>query len=271
VKENKGLYLYCVRGKASSQFTAKGIDGKEKVFVLPYQDVEAVVSNVCLEEFDSEEIKHKAQEDLNWIKNKAQIHEAVIEKAMRYDGKILAVIPMSFGTIFKSREKIKQILDEDYSKFQTILKNLQGKQEWSVKVYLVNRKVLEEEIKNSNEVVKSKEKEIASMPKGMAYFFEKQIKEIIASELNKEIENYMHDFFLILKRYAEIGLKGKILEKEFTGKLESMILNAIYLIQEKNIQDFKQEIKRLNREMEPKGFKFEYSGPWPPYNFVKVQ
>jgi len=118
--------------------------------------------------------------------------------------------------------------------------------------------------------VKAKEKEIAAMPRGMAYFFEKQLAELISSEINKEIENYAQDFFLALKKYVETSLKGKILDREFTGKFEPMVLNAIYLIQEKKIEDFKKKIDQLSREMEPKGFRFEYSGPWPPYNFAKI-
>ncbi len=270
MKENKALYLYCIRGKANPKFTKKGIDGQGEVFVLPYQNLEAVVSEVPLKEFDSEEIKYKAQEDLNWIKEKAQIHEIVVEEAMQGNGEILAVIPMGFGTVFKSRKKIYQKLEEHYSKFENILVGLQEKQEWGVKVYLANRKVLEEEVINSNETVKAKEKEIAAMSRGMAYFFEKQLAELISSEINKEIENYAQDFFLVLKKYAETGIKGKILDKELTGKIEPMILNAIYLIQAKRIEDFKKKIDQLSREMEPKGFRFEYSGPWPPYNFVKV-
>ena len=264
-----GLYLYCIREKAHQRFTTKGIEGKGKVFILPYQDLEAVVSEVPLEEFDSEEIQQKAQEDLNWIKEKSQLHEAVVEDAMRGNGNTSAVIPMTFGTIFKSREKIQQTIEEHYSEFGNLLTVLQGRQEWGVKVYLANRKALEEIIKN-NDIVKATQKKIVAMPKGMAYFFEKQMAEHISSEMTKEIENYTQDIFLALKKHAETGIKGKILDKELTGKSEPMVLNAIYLIHKKKVHNFKKEIERLSTKMQPKGFQFEYSGPWPPYNFAKV-
>lgn len=270
MKNNKGFYLYCIRGKADSKFSTKGIDGEGEVFTFPYQDLEAVVSEVSLEEFGSEEIKQKAQEELNWIKEKAQLHEVVIEEAMQNNGGTLPVIPMSFGTIFKSIEKIRQTLEEHYTKFNTVLAGLRGKQEWGVKVYLINLKILEEEVKNRNGALKAKEKEIAAMPKGMGYFFKKQMAELISSEVAKEIENNVDNFFLALNKQAVAGIKGKILDKEITGKSESMVLNGIYLIRERKTEDFKNEIGRLSRETGPRGFRFEYSGPWPPYNFVKV-
>jgi len=270
MKENNALYLYCIRGKTDSKFFIKGIDGQAAVFTITYQHLEAVVSEVSVQEFGSAEIQQKAREDLNWIKEKALIHEAVIEAAMQGNGKIIAVIPMCFGTIFTSLASIQQTIENDYLKFEKTLRDLQGKQEWGVKIYLENGQSLEDEVKIRNEVVKAKNKELLVMSKGMAYFFGKQIKEIVDSEVNNTIETYMQDIFLDLKQHSENGLKGKILEKEFTGKAEPMVLNAFYLIQEGRIENFKSEIKRLSAEMGPKGFRLEYSGPWPPYNFARL-
>lgn len=270
MKGKKALYLYCIRGKTDSKFFMKGIDGQGDVFTLPYQNLEAVVSAVQLEEFDSEEIKQRAQTDIHWIKDKALIHEAVIEAAMHCNGKIIAVIPMCFGTLFTSLASIQQIFKKSYLKLENTLRNLQGKQEWGVKVYLENSKALEDEVQIRNEVLKAKKKELLTMSKGRAYFFEKQIKETIDAEVKNSIETYMQDIFLDLEYHSETSLKGKILEKEFTGKLEPMVLNAFYLVQERNIEIFKSEINRLSAEIGPKGFRLEYSGPWPPYNFAQL-
>jgi len=270
VKAKKAIYLYCIRGKTDSKLLTKGIDGRGTVFTLTYQHLEAVVSEVSVREYDSEEIQQKAREDLNWIKEKALIHEAVIEAAMRCNGKIIAVIPMCFGTIFTSRASIQQTIEKNYSKFEKTLRDLQGKQEWGVKIYLANSRALEDKVKNGNEVIKAKAKELASMSKGAAYFFEKQIRELVDSEVNNTIGTYMDAIFLDLELHSETGLKGKILEKELTGKSEPMVLNAFYLIQEDRIEYFKWQIKRLSAEMGPKGFRLEYSGPWPPYNFARL-
>ena len=99
------LYLYCLRESTESApaITTKGIDGKGEVFVFPYRELEAIVSN-SPEEFTSEEIQKKAQEDLNWIKEKAVAHEKVIEQAMGKDNEALSLIPMRFGTISRTRQ-----------------------------------------------------------------------------------------------------------------------------------------------------------------------
>jgi uncharacterized protein YcgL (UPF0745 family) len=226
------------------------------------------VSKVSLEEFASEGIQKKAKEDLNWIKEKAIIHESVIEEAMGKNDKILSVIPMRFGTIFKEEARIEETLDKDYSKIKEVLDTIRGKQEWSVKIYLKDREKFEQVIKEKNEAIIEKEKELATLPEGMAFFMEEELKGVIAKEVEKELNNVLEGLFERLRKQAVASIKIKILGKELTGRREPMILNAAHLISKEKIENFKEDAERLNQEIQTKGFYIEYSGPWPPYNFV---
>lgn len=266
----EGLYLYCIRKRidASSPFSTKGIDEKGEVFVIPFRELEAVLSKVSIEEFSSEEIQKRAQEDLSWIKEKALAHERVIEEAMRKDDEVLSLIPMRFGTIFKERERLEETLNKDYPRIREVLDKIRGKQEWSVKVYLMDREKFEQVIKEKNEAIKEKEKEIASLPEGMAFFMEEELKEVVSKEVDKELNNIVEDFFESLGKQAVDAKKCKVLEKELTGRGEPMVLNAAYLISEEKIEDFKKAAEALNQQIQENGFCLEYSGPWPAYNFT---
>jgi len=266
----EGLYLYCIRKRidTSSPFSTKGIDEKGEVFVIPFRELEAVVSKVSIEEFSSEEIQKKAQEDLSWIKEKALAHERVIEEAMRKDDEVLSLIPMRFGTIFKEKERLEETLNKDYPKIREVLDKIRGKQEWSVKVYLKDREKFEQVIKEKNETIKEKEKEIASLPEGMAFFMEEELKEVVSKEVDKELNNIVEGLFESLGKQAVVSTKNKPLENELTGRQEPMILNAAYLISEEKIKDFKKAAEALNQQIQTNGFCLEYSGPWPAYNFT---
>lgn len=266
----EGLYLYCIREKTEEHptFSIKGIDEKGEVFALIHRELEAVVSKISLEEFGSSEIQKKSQEDLGWIKEKAVAHEKVIEEAMRNKDNVLSVIPMRFGTIFKEKTSLKKALNKDYAKIKEVLERIRGKQEWSVKIYLKDRQKLEQAVKEKNEVIKEKEKEIASLPEGMAFFMEEELKEVISKETNRELKNIVDVSFESLKKKTADSIRNKILEKELTGRSEPMVLNAAYLVPEEKIEDFKKEIEDLNQKMQAKGFCLEYGGPWPAYNFT---
>lgn len=265
----EGLYLYCIREKTEDApaISERGIDGKGEVFTLAYRKLEAVVSKVSLEGFTSEEIQKKAQEDMGWIKEKAIIHEKIVEEAMRCNDKVLSLIPIRFGVIFKDRERLEKTLNEDYLSIKEVLERIRDKQEWSVKVYIKDREKIEQMIKEKSEVIKEKEKEIASLSEGMAFFMEEELKEVISEEMDKELNNIAEDLFERLNKQAVASVKSKILGKELTGRREPMILNLAYLVPEEKVESFKKEAKGLNQEIQAKGFYLEYSGPWPVYNF----
>ena len=265
----KGFYLYGICPfikikKLSDKDTSEGIGGG-KVFRILYQDIEAIVSEVSLKEFGSEEIQRKAAEDLEWIKDKALMHEKVIETAMNSRG---LIIPMKFGTIFKDRERLISSLKKDYLKFKNLLRSLQGKEERSVKIYCKSE-LFENEIKKKSPIIQSKLEEIKSLPTGRQYFLEDEVNEMAKKEARNSINNnYIPLFLEKLKELSEELKENRILGKELTQRNEPMIFNGAFLIKKEKVDKFRGEIQKLQAEYGKIGFTFESSGPWPPYNFV---
>lgn len=268
----EGLYLYCIRERIEGGpiISMRGVDGRGEAYALPFNDLEAVVSKVSFEEFGSEEIQRKAREDLEWIKEKAIGHARIVEGAMRANGRLLNLMPMRFGAIFKSEEKLRERLGESYSEIKGILKGIRGGQEWGVKAYLIDRKKIERMIEERSETIRGKEREMASLPEGMAFFMEEELREVISREVEEELNGMKEGLFERLKRQAVASIKCKFLGKELTGREEPMILNAAFLIPEENMENFKKEIARLNQQIGQDGFLLECSGPWPPYNFTSM-
>ena len=266
----EGFYLYCVRKSrgASSVFLTKGIDEKGEVFTRTYQGLEAVVSLVPLDEFDSEIIQVKARNDLQWIKEKAVLHETVIEEAMRNGGEILSLIPMKFGTIFKEEKALQETLSKHHEQFKDTLDKLEGKQEWGVKAYLTDQQMFEQAVKENNAAIQKKAREIAGLPEGMAFFMEEELKEVISCEVNKELNHVVEGLYESLSRQAEFSVQNHILGRELTGKREPMVFNAACLVAGGKIEEFKEAARRLNQEIQKRGLDLEFSGPWPAYHFA---
>lgn len=265
----KGLYLYGICPsqkikKLSVKNTGRGIGGG-KAFPIPYKDIEAIVSEVSLREFGSEEIQRRARGSPAWIKDKALMHEKVIETAMNDSHGI--IIPMKFGAIFKNRESLVSSLKKDYLKFKELLGSLQGKEERSVKIYLKSQ-LLENEIKKNLPAIKKKLEGIKSLPAGRQYFLEEEINEMTKREARKALNDYITIFLEKLNGLAEKLKENKILGKELTEKSDPMVFNGAFLIKKEKVDKFRGEIQKLQDEYKEVGFTFESSGPWPPYNFV---
>ncbi len=270
-KNEDNLYLYCVRERRANELNVTGIFNQEKVFSIVCKNLEAIVSIVPQNQFDDTDIKKKAREDINWIKEKAQLHEAIVEKAMYHSSEIYPVIPMRFGTIFKSKEKINHLLTKHYHQYSNTIARLTKKQEWSVKVYLTHQDRITDHVVSTNEFIKKEQADVAVLPKGMAYFMQKKLNEMVKNAVDDKMNQYVHDIIERLEKHSTGRHEGKLLGPEFTGKKATMVLNAILLIHEESVLDLIEAIQKLQDEMNVFGFRFEYSGPWPPYHFVESQ
>jgi hypothetical protein len=76
-----------------------------------------------------------------------------------------------------------------------------------------------------------------------------------------ELERVRSDY---LSRFKNKAAQWKEL-KLFS---ERLLLNASFLVEQKGIDEFSEEVKGLERDMPL--LKVIYSGPWPPYNFVDI-
>ncbi|MFZ5516960.1 MAG: GvpL/GvpF family gas vesicle protein [Candidatus Zhuqueibacterota bacterium] len=265
-----GFYLYCIREKGDAAFSAPGLFEQNRAFALPVQNLEAIVSQVPMEQMDRERIQQKAQDDLNWIKGMAQRHEAVIESAMNADGCICPVIPMRFGTVFLNQETVEQTITHESGKYSQCLASLHHRQEWSAKLYVADPNPIQSEVLENNPVLLLKKKQIQAMPRGMAYFFQSELNEQMLVAAAQRTEAYATSVFDALAHHACQSVRGKLLEKELTGRQEPMILNAIFLIPEDAVSAFKQEVEKSRASLNDNGLQIEFSGPWPPYHFAKV-
>ncbi len=266
-----GLYLYCVRGETRNPlpFHERGIDGRSEVFTVAHRALEAVVSDVSLREFTSEEIQRRAGEDPGWIKERAVIHERVIENAMRGVDEPVSVIPMRFGVIFKTMANLKARLDKDYCRMKTVLAKIDGKEEWSVKAYMKDKERFDAVARARNPGITAKERQIASLPEGVAYFMEEELKEVVDDAIENELAAILEGSFERLSGEATESVKTRVLEKEVTGRTEQMVFNSAFLVRQDKADRFHHTLGMIAGEFEAKGLCVELTGPWPAFNFCR--
>ena len=63
------------------------------------------------------------------------------------------------------------------------------------------------------------------------------------------------------------GVVNRPQSHELTGRVERMLLNAAYLVEDGGSR-LAEEVVHLNEEHGSAGLEFELTGPWPPYNFT---
>src|SRR5437667_243374 len=170
------------------------------------------------------------------------------------------VIPMSFGTIFKTREDIVELLRSAAEAFGDVLNKMQNKLEFGLKV-LWDRDQVIRDVEADDEDISRLKKEISGQ-KGPTYFARMQYGRLVDSALQARSEHYVAD---ILEQLRDVSVASRV-NKPIGDK---MIMNAAFLISRDREAAFDSKVKSIASQFDTLTFK--YTRPWPPYNFVNIR
>src|SRR5918993_2596929 len=123
---DEGKYVYCIiRSADKRDFGTIGIGGEKPVYTVHHKDLAAVVSDTPIRIYDP-------------TRENVLAHEFVNETVMRE----YTVIPMSFGTLFRTEEDIVELLKSTYQAFDDVLEKMKDKIEFGLKVLWDREKVI---------------------------------------------------------------------------------------------------------------------------------
>ena len=185
----------------------------------------------------------------------ALVHEAVVEQLMT----IGTVLPFRFGTLFASQQEVQIMMVEHGTEFRENLARLRHKVEFSLKV-LWPAEAIQREILGSLPHAKSGGHGLSNSAAGK-YMAERfgvfRINQLIEAEADRRIAEIDGQF----SRWVV----EKKLERLLTPNL---LLKAVYLVVAGRQEEFKQAYADIQREAG--SLHYLFSGPWPPYNFVRM-
>ena len=243
--ERSGKYVYCIiHSDEELAFGRAGIGSEAaEVHTVNYKDIAAVASDTPLEVYDP-------------TRENVLAHERVNELVMQR----FTVIPMSFGTVFRTDDDIVELLRSAYDAFKDVLVKMQGKLEFGLKV-LWEPDLIIQEIEKEEENLRLLRQEIQSQ-RGSTYFARMQYGRLVDSLLQERSEKLATEIMVALGDVSVASRANKPIG-------EKMILNAAFLVTRDREEEFDVRVKEVASRYEHLNFK--YTGPWPPYNFVNIR
>jgi hypothetical protein len=241
----RGRYVYCIiRSSAPLTFGPIGIGGDPtEVYTVNWRDLAAVMSD------SPPGVQDPTRENV-------LAHQRVNETVMQEH----TVLPMSFGTVFKTKDDIVEFLRSAYDAFADVLNKMENKLEFGLKV-LWDRDAVLQAIEQDDEDIRRLKGEIASQ-KGSTYFARMQYGRLVDAALQARSERYVVEIFAALRDVAVAARSNKPIG-------DRMIMNAAFLVSRAEEPAFDARVKELGATYDKLTFK--YTGPWPPYNFVNIR
>jgi hypothetical protein len=241
-----GKYVYCIiRLDSARDFGPIGIgDGANRVYTVHYKDLSAVVSDTPIVIYDP-------------TRENVLAHEFVNETVMREH----TVIPMSFGTVFRSEDDVGELLRSTYQAFSDVLDKMQDKIEFGLKVLWDRDKVIAD-LERSNDEIRRLKDEITRNTQSSTYFARMQLGRLVEGALEDTGNSFVSDIHETLKEVAVASRSNKPIG-------DRMIMNAAFLVGRPLEELFDARVKDIGQRYDK--LTFRYTGPWPPYNFVNIR
>src|SRR5213082_335255 len=174
-----GRYVYgIVQTRDRIDFGKVGIGGAgAMVYTVNYLDIAAVVSNTSVFIFDP-------------TRENALAHEHVIETVM----KTYTIIPMSFGTVFRTDDDIKEVLRSIYPSLKDVLEQMAGKVEFGLKVTWDRDRIIEE-LKRDDEEIHRFHQELTKKHLQSTYFARMQLGRMIDKAMVERSAEFVREIY----------------------------------------------------------------------------
>jgi hypothetical protein len=244
--KKQGVYIFCAIPDGRSLKLGKiTFDHQERdLFTIPYKDCSMVVTNTPLK-------------IIRPIKENLIAHQNTISQIMND----YAVIPMSFGNVFQSKEVVRSLLEVLYDEFQQLFPNLENKIEVGLKV-IGKKDWLESKIQQNNQIGMIKQ-EIDRKSESASFYDRIKLGEMAKQFFDVLQEEALMDIFTPLTELAEASKENEVIG-------DRMLLNSAFLIDRNNEELFDKKVNELY-EKYCERYEFNYTGPWPAYNFINIR
>jgi Gas vesicle synthesis protein GvpL/GvpF len=257
------LYAYAVTSAALDIATAPpGLDGGAASLVSE-GDIGALVSSLDAHAYASERVE-RATEDVSWLAPRAAAHDAVVTWAADRG----PTVPLPIFTLFHDEPRVRQMLRERAAELRATLARVGAAQEFGLRIFRLDD-VLTRHVSSLSPRVDALERQSRDAAPGQRYLLERKLETERRSEARRIAGEVARESFDALAPLAIEAVREALPAKGRDDAAGVAVLNAYFLIERGALVPFQQALTTIVRAHESRGFRFDFSGPWPAYHFVR--
>ena len=259
------LYAYAVTpATLDASGAPAGIDNAT-VDALVEGDMAALVSNVDKGVYAPERVE-VLTEEVGWVAPRASAHDAVVTWA----GDRGPVIPLPIFTLFHDESRVRQMLRERRAELQATLKRVGAGEEYGLRIFRLDD-VLGQHIGSLSPAIEGLERQVRDATPGQRYLLQRKLEAETRNELKRVAADVARQSFETLAPLALEAVREPLPAKGRDDAPGVAVLNAFFLVRRGALEPFQHSLTAIVREHQPNGFRFDFTGPWPPYHFVRAR
>lgn len=218
-----------------------------------------VVSAVAAAEYGTLEARIG---DAAWLTPRAVAHDAVVTWAA--DAAAGAVVPLPMWVLFAGADAARRGLAAEGATLAAALAGVRGAREYAVRI-VADAATVEREATRLDPDVAAVAARARTASPGQAYLLRRQLAErqrAAVREIAARVSEETHAALAAAAR--DVAPAGE----RTGGSLPGTVLDAAYLVAHERYDSFRAALTDAVARYGDAGFRFDFTGPWPPYHFA---
>lgn len=248
---------------AADDAAPRGIDGTEVQRVVA-GELAALVSTLDAAAYAGDAVAENTA-DPDWLAPRAVTHDAVVTWASDTG----PVVPLPMWVMFEEPAGVAAMLQQRAALFARGLDSVRDAREYGVRV-TADRQALAEAAVTLDPTLAALQLQAQGASPGQAYLLRRKLADArksaardvagrIAGEVHTQLSNAARSSAL---RATSGGAPDAVADS-------SIILDGAYLVPNDRYDDFRRGLTQLIERYRAHGCRFDFTGPWPPYHFVR--
>jgi hypothetical protein len=237
-----------------------GVDGSEVAAIVD-GNVAALTGALGADEYEPN--VNDRVTDVAWLAPRARAHDAVLTWASDAG----PVVPLPILSLFRSEQAVRSMLAERREELNGLLERLGRGREYGVRIFRLDDELRPLLGMFSSTVAALEMEVVGAASPGQGYLLSRKLDSARKDELQRVAATVAAEAF---RELASLSMDAtqEPLAGTNTGT-GTAILNASFLVAHDRVDDFREAVTRFVRDHHRRGFRMEFTGPWPAYHFTR--
>jgi hypothetical protein len=225
----------------------------------------ALISVLDAERYGPEPLE-RSTEEVEWLAPRAVAHDRVLTWASDRG----AVVPLPMFSLFSGEDAVRGMLRERAAQLQAALRRAGEGREYVLRIYRIDSELEAIACELSPRLAELQRAADAAAP-GQRYLLQRKLAGEQKKELRSISERVARDAYAALAPLAVAATEagGQRRDVSSAGPEGTLVLDAAFLIATAAFEPYQRELTALVERHHARGFRFDFTGPWPPYHFVQ--
>jgi hypothetical protein len=267
---NRGvLYVYGVVPAAlAPRHTATGVDDTQVAIQPAATDdarIAALVSVLDAGEYAPERLERRTA-DVNWLAPRATAHDRVLTWASDRG----PVVPFPMFSVFSGESALQTMLRDRAQELERALARVSAGREYGVRLYRVDAELLPRVAELSPRIAEL-ERTAAGASPGQRYLLERKLESSRREEMRGVGRAVADELWMAMGTHAAESVRlpvPRVTAADAEAAAGTMVLNSTFLIAPDALAGFQRVLTEFATLHDGRGFRLDFTGPWPPYHFV---